>query len=614
NENGVSTDPTKVEPIQNWPRCINIKEVLCSYCRRFVANFATIARPLHQLRRHCHFYGQKTVKPFSSSLKRALLETPVLAYPLAAYPFILDTDASNTGVGAILAQPKDGLEHVVGYYSQSLSRAERNCCMTRRELLAIIKAIECFHHLPYGRHFVIWTDHASLQWLLRFQNPEGQIARLQQYDFTVVHQPGKKQGKADALSPTKDPIEEIPSVQTCTPVSRQQSVVDTISDHSREAIRNAQRKDPVIGLLLSWKATSMKPSWNYVAPLGHTEKAYGAQWISLEVQNGVLYYANVNWGLASASGTKGFAKGCIDSTQSTQCRSLFGVTRTLNKLLERFYWQDVKSWCRKCDICAPRKGPTRRAQAPLQQYNVSVPMERVAVDILGPLPTTDTGICYLLTAIDYFNKWPEAYPLKNQEAITVAEVLVNIFTRFGVPAELHSDQGHNFESEVFKDMCRLFRINKTTTPLWPQSDGMVERYNQFGTQLAMLIQDHQCDWDYIPLLLMVYRTAINETTRCTPALIMFGRELHNPTELLFGSPEDERQSLNLQDYEKMETVHEFARQHLTDKIFSFLLRYDVGTRGKAFQKGDLVWLYNLQRRKGKSPKLSKNWEGPDVVL
>jgi transposase InsO family protein len=124
---------------------------------------------------------------------------------------------------------------------------------------------------------------------------------------------------------------------------------------------------------------------------------------------------------------------------------------------------------------------TRKIQAPLAQYNVGSPVERVAIDVLGPLPTSEDGnkCILILIAADNFTKWVEGYALPNQEAVTVADVLVKEFVcRFGVPLFIHSDQGRNFESAVFGEMCRLLGINKTrTTPLHPQSDGMVERFN-----------------------------------------------------------------------------------------------------------------------------------------
>ena len=129
--------------------------------------------------------------------------------------------------------------------------------------------------------------------------------------------------------------------------------------------------------------------------------------------------------------------------------------------------------------------------------------------MLGPLPESEKGNKYLLIAMDYFTKWPEAYPLPDQEATTVAEVLVKEFIcRYGVPRELHSDQGRNFESAVFTGVCKLLGIHKTrTTPLHPQSDGMVERFNRtIENQLAAYVAENQQDWDqHIPMLLLAYR-------------------------------------------------------------------------------------------------------------
>ena len=120
------------------------------------------------------------------------------------------------------------------------------------------------------------------------------------------------------------------------------------------------------------------------------------------------------------------------------------------------------------------------------------------MDILGPLPLTPRGNRYVLVVTEYFTKWTESYAIPNQEAETVAEKLVSEFVcRFGVPRELHSDQGTNFESKVMTEVCKLLDIEKTrTSPLHPQSDGQVERYNR--TLIEMLrgkLQENQEDWD-----------------------------------------------------------------------------------------------------------------------
>jgi transposase InsO family protein len=125
-------------------------------------------------------------------------------------------------------------------------------------------------------------------------------------------------------------------------------------------------------------------------------------------------------------------------------------------------------------------------------------------------------------------------PLPNQEATTVANVLVGeFFSHMGIPLEIHSDQGTNFESNVFQEICKLLHITKTgTTPLH-QSDEMVERLNRtIEAQLAIFVSENQRDWDiYVPLLLMAYRSAVQKTTKCTPAELMFGRNLRLPIDL-----------------------------------------------------------------------------------
>jgi hypothetical protein len=147
-------------------------------------------------------------------------------------------------------------------------------------------------------------------------------------------------------------------------------------------------------------------------------------------------------------------KQIFDLLHDSKTGGHFGINKTIGKIKGKFYWpklrDDVKQWCAQCDLCSARKGPSRKIKAPLASYVVGSPMERVAVDVLGPLPVSENGNKYILIAMDYFTKWPEAYALPNQEAETLAKVLVDQFvSRFGTPVELHSDQGRNFESRLF---------------------------------------------------------------------------------------------------------------------------------------------------------------------
>ncbi|KAK3712549.1 hypothetical protein QZH41_002384 [Actinostola sp. cb2023] len=216
--------------------------------------------------------------------------------------------------------------------------------------------------------------------------------------------------------------------------------------------------------------------------------------------------------------------------------------------------------------------------------------------------------------------------MPNQEAVIVATKVVEEFvSRFGVPRQLHSDQGRNFESAVFREMCSLLGIDKIrTTPLHPQSDGMVERYNRtLEAMLSKFVSENQRDWDeHLQLVMKAYRTATHETTGFSPSAMMLGREITLPIDLLFGRPETgNSEVLDKSEYvqrlrQRIEVVHNFARDNLkleTDRQKKY---YDHrGVHHNSFNRGDPVWLHNPKRKKGRCPKLQNNvYEGPFLVV
>ena len=175
-------------------------------------------------------------------------------------------------------------------------------------------------------------------------------------------------------------------------------------------------------------------------------------------------------------------------------------------------------------------------------------------------------------------------------------------------------------SAVFKGLCQILGIDKTqTTPLHPQSDGMVERFNRtILNNLSLLVSRNQQDWDLkLPLFLLAYRSAVHETTGYTPSQMLFGRELRLPCDLFFGRPPDTPSSPEeyLRDLQaRFEDVHNFARERISMATERMKTRYDIKATNHEFQEGEKVWLWNPVRRKGLSPKLQSNWDGPYTVL
>lgn len=250
----------------------------------------------------------------------------MLAYPTQNDNFILDTDASNYGMGAVLSQIQNNSEKVVSYFSKSFSGPERKYCVTRRELLAIVISIKHFHHYLYGRRFTVRTDHGALRWLLNFKNPEGQMARwleiVSSYDFEIIHRAGKSHSNADSLSrhpcfssnckhchksETKESLhvdlkDQIETNQTLSSecVGSNHTINDQICRKTKKGpepsekfeipippdkIVDFQNKDPNLSTIFQWKKNPHKPVWQDVAPSNDTLKYYWQRWDSLVVGN-----------------------------------------------------------------------------------------------------------------------------------------------------------------------------------------------------------------------------------------------------------------------------------------------------------------------------------------
>jgi hypothetical protein len=645
---GISTDPEKTQVIRDWPIPNNISDLrsflgCIGYYRQFIRDFAKIAEPLYKLERKGTVYNwNKESDVAFQTLKQKLISAPILAYPRLDLSFTLDTDACDTGIGAVLSQEQEDGERPIAFAARALTKAERNYSTTRKELLALVWGME--HFAPYlvGNMFTARTDHNALKWLNNFKEPKGQVARwierLSIFNFTIEHRPGRKHGNADGVSrrPWEDELETqtgAPSVDenvTSVTTKEEESTGHWCHRWTKSDMKLYQYEDLHIGRVLKWVQEGRKPPEEEIKRFGPETGNLWSQFESLTLVDGLLYRK-----FEDEAGNVKYLQLCLPSklvpdvleiSHNIPTSGHLGAQKMYEGIRRRFYWKgwqsDVMKHCKSCHKCEERNSQSKKPRAVLKSDPAGYPMEKIAMDIIGPLPTTGKGNRFILVVIDYFTRWPEAYAMPNQEAHTIAEKLIREWiSRYGVMKQLHTDQGRSFENEVMRELTDMLRIKKTrTTPYHPQSDGMVERLNRtLKDMLAKTVNDRHDDWDvWISQVLLAYRTTTHMSTGFTPHYMMFGREARMPVDVIAPDPPGEK-DLSRQQYvreskERFQKSYEMARETTGKSTQRYKEYYDAKANGKPFEIGDRVWLHVPYVKKGKSLKLSRPWTGPYVVM
>ena len=433
-QEGIKPDPEKTAKVRDFPRPVDLTTLrqflgLASYYRRFVPSFAAVARPLNALlKKKVRFEWSAACEDAFCQLKELLVTAPVLSYPKfeKGRSFILETDASKVGLGAILSQEQDdGLVHPIAYASRSLNTHEQNYGISELETLGLVWAVRYFRPYLLGFPCTVFTDHAACLSILNTARPSGKLARwalsIQEMDLTIKHRPGKSNANADALS--RNPI--IAGV-----------TADEIPLDLKE-MRQKQMADPVLAKWIKYLEEEVLPEEEKEA------RRFVLEAGKHEMVDGVLYF-EVSSGRRNVLLPQAMKQAVLEEAHASCFGGHFAENKVYQRLRKFVWWRgmkaDVRRFCRGCLVCATRKGRRKTFRPLLQPIEVGGPFHRVAVDVLQ-LPVTTSGNKYVVVFVDYLTKWAEAYPTSDQTALTIARLFVdNIVCRHGIPEQLLSDR------------------------------------------------------------------------------------------------------------------------------------------------------------------------------
>lgn len=478
-----------------------------NFYRQFLPHAAEMQAPLHAILPHNRSsqtitWTQELLDAFRQC-QDALAKAAMLAHPRGDLPLFLVVDASGTAVGASIEQLQDGLRQPVAFYSKNLTPTEQHYSTYDRELLGIYKSIKHFRSLLEGRDFCILTDHKPLMFAFQ-QKPEKASPRqlrhlnfISQFSTDIRHISGVDNTVADFLS-------RVESVTASTPLDMAHIALEQATDTELQS------------LLASPANTSLKLQANHLQNVQQPLYVDDSNRIYIPQKLRPKFFQLVHE-LCHPSGK-----------------------RTSHLVRERFVWphadRDCRIWAKQCHVCQTNK-ISRHTKAPVTPIvQPDSRFKHVHIDIVGPLPVC-MGQRYLLTMIDRYSSWPEAVPIPDITADTVARAFFDSWVaRFGLPESLTSDRGRQFTSDLFKQLNMLLGVRHfTTTAYHPQSNGKIERLHR--TLKSALKTNSSVQWvSRLPTVLLGLRSAVGDSG-FAPSILLYGQSLRLPGEFFTPSSE-----------------------------------------------------------------------------
>ncbi|KAL0154660.1 hypothetical protein M9458_048923, partial [Cirrhinus mrigala] len=586
-QEGVAMDDRKVEAVLRWPQPQTLKELqrflgFANFYRRFIRGFSTVAAPLTAMTKRQTArlnWTPEALRAFDE-LRARFTSAPILRHPDPNQPFIVEVDASNTGVGAVLSQRQGNPAkmHPCAFFSRKLTPAERNYDVGNRELLAMKLALEEWRHwLEGAKHpFTILTDHKNLEYLRTAKRLNPRQARwalfFTRFQFIVTYRPGTKNIKADSLSrqseiPTRPERQEtiLPAALLLAPV--QWDIITEIEDANQQS-----------------SAPPECPAGKLFVPEALRERV-------------------------------------LTQVHSVPSSGHPGIDATIHLLRNRFWWPTLATetiqFINRCSVCQTSK-PSKHLPAgllqplPLPQR----PWSHIAIDFITDLPSSQ-GNTTIFTIVDRFSKACRLIPIpKLPSALEAAELLCNqVFRFYGLPEDIVSDRGPQFTSRLWSAFFKLLNVNVSLTSGYhPQSNGQTERLNQEVIRfLRSYCYSHQSDWSrYLMWAEYAQNSLTKPSTGMTPFQCILGFQ---PPMFPWTDEPADLPSIN-DWFQRSEDTWNQAHVHLSHAVRRQTQLANLHRRpGPHYTPGQWVWLSTRDLRlKLPCRKLSPRYVGPFQII
>jgi len=623
---GIQPNPEKVRAIQTLDPPTNVKGVrsflgMAGYFRNFIPQFSALARGLTRLtRKHTRFEWCDDAQQSFDILKQKLVEAPILAYPDLNRPYSLYTDASDYAIGGILTQDFEEGERVIQYVSHQLTPNRLHYAVIEKEAYAVIYCITKLKQYLLGADVTVYTDHKPLKSLFTAEMKNTRIQRwailIDEYQVKIKYRQGIHNGRADMLSririkPTAEEIEESKEI-----LAVEESTNDLVSEHKKMPCYNDISFNEDINII------DLQGEDKFCKQVIDENKS-GTNAQDYVINDNILYHIAKLIRFETEPILQLVIPHVLQKVVIEGYHSAIiggghvGLEKTYQKIRSKYFWpncyKDVAEYVFKCEVCHMRM--MRKQHAEIRNSETpQAPLQCVGIDTVGPFVTSPNGNNYLVTMVDWYSSWPEAYPVPNKEAETIAKVILEQFIpRYGCPGKLISDRGTEYVNRAIDLLSTSMKIKrKVTTPYHPAGNGKTERSHRFLNDIiAKGLQGRMHDeWEHlVPAALFAMRTSVNDSTRYTPYMLMYGRDPILPLDTLL-TP---RRRYYGEDYvpTMLQRLHiAFLHVSVNTQIARENYQTQANKRAnqKQFQEGDPVYIHDPVVRVGQTKKFCSPWK------